>query len=172
MTRRLLLTLLAASALLSACGFQLRGSATLPYDTIYLQVPLGSPLATLFKRTVGPGGNTRFVNDAKSAAVTIEVTRELREKVILSLSGGGRVNEFQLRYRLFYRIKDKDLKDVLPPEEISLTRDLTYTDTEALGKEQEEAMLYRDMQGDAVRQMVRRLQIAKPDVSKAGRPAP
>ena len=162
MTRRLLFILLATGTLLTACGFHLRGTATLPYDSIFLQVPLGSPLATLFKRTVGPGGNTRIVNDAKSAAVTIEVTRELREKVILSLSGGGRVNEFQLRYRLFYRVKDKNSKDVLPAEEIALTRDLTYTDTEALGKEQEEAMLYRDMQGNAVRQMVRRLQIARP----------
>jgi LPS-assembly lipoprotein len=46
-----------------------------------------------------------------------------------------------------------------------LRRDITYSDSDVLGKEQEEALLYRDMQNDAVQQMVRRLQVAKLDLS-------
>ena len=45
--------------------------------------------------------------------------------------------------------------------EIALKRDLSYSDTEALGKEAEEALLYRDMQNDAVQQLLRRLQLTK-----------
>ena len=42
-------------------------------------------------------------------------------------------------------------------DEIVLTRSLTYTETAALGKEQEEAFLYRAMQSDIVSQVLRRL---------------
>ena len=45
-----------------------------------------------------------------------------------------------------------------------LKRDLLYSDSDVLGKEQEEALLYRDMQTDAVQQVVRRLQVARLDV--------
>jgi LPS-assembly lipoprotein len=46
-----------------------------------------------------------------------------------------------------------------------LRRDITYSDSDVLGKEQEEALLYRDMQNDAVQQIVRRLEVAKVDPS-------
>ena len=47
-----------------------------------------------------------------------------------------------------------------PPSEIVLRRDYSFNDQEQLSKESEEALLYRDMQTDAVQQLVRRLQAA------------
>ncbi len=52
---------------------------------------------------------------------------------------------------------------MIGPNEILLKRDLLYSDSDVLGKEQEEALLYRDMQTDAVQQVVRRLQVARLD---------
>jgi LPS-assembly lipoprotein len=57
-------------------------------------------------------------------------------------------------------VYDKEKKDLIAPSDILLRRDLTYSDTDVLGKEQEEALLYRDMQNDAVQQLVRRLEVA------------
>jgi LPS-assembly lipoprotein len=48
---------------------------------------------------------------------------------------------------------------------IQLTRDVTFNDAEILAKEQEEQLLFRDMQTDMVQQILRRLAAAK-------RPAP
>lgn len=146
---------------LSGCGFQLRGAANLPFDTLYVQAPVGSQFAVQFKRVVIAGSATRVVNTAKEAAATLVVVTELREKTILSLSGGGRVREFQLRYRLSYRMLDKNAVEILPVAEIALTRDFSFNDQDALSKESEEALLFRDMQNDAVQQLVRRLQVAK-----------
>jgi LPS-assembly lipoprotein len=42
-----------------------------------------------------------------------------------------------------------------------LKRDVSYQDSQVLAKEAEEANLYRDMQTDAVNQLVRRLQATK-----------
>ncbi len=43
-----------------------------------------------------------------------------------------------------------------------LRRDYSFNDEQVLSKESEEALLYRDMRTDAVHQLVRRLQAAKP----------
>ena len=52
-------------------------------------------------------------------------------------------------------------REHIPATEIVLKRDFSYSDDQALSKDSEEALLYRDMRSDAVHQLVRRLQAAK-----------
>jgi LPS-assembly lipoprotein len=160
MLRHLLTVFAIASSLtlLTACGFQLRGTASLPYDTLHIAAPKTSPVATEIRRAVNAGTKTRVIEDAKAAQATLHVLAESREKLILSLSGGGRVREYDLRYRLTYRLTDKDNKELRPPTQILLRRELSYNDLDTLSKESEEALLYRDMQSDAVSQLLRQLQ--------------
>jgi len=155
------LTALLFTLLLASCGFQLRGAANLPFDTLYVQAPASSQFANQFRRIVTSGSTTRVIDNAKTAEATLVLISERREKNILSLSGGGRVSEFQLRYLMSYRMIDRNAVEIIPVTEIALKRDLSYSDTEALGKEAEEALLYRDMQNDALQQLLRRLQLTK-----------
>jgi LPS-assembly lipoprotein len=150
----------AAALLLAGCGFQLRGAATLPFDTLYVQAPQSSLFANQLRRVIGAGSRTRITNNPADAEATLQVLNELREKEILSLSAGGRVRELQLRYRVQYQVYDKNKALISPPAEIVLRRDYSFNDQEQLSKESEEALLYRDMQTDAVQQLVRRLQAA------------
>ena len=161
MLRNLLLAVLTC-VLLAACGFQLRGAANLPYDSLHVAAPKTSAFANQFRRAVVSGSQTRVMDDPKEAQATLHLIGETREKLILSLSGGGRVREFQLRYRITYRLADKDNKELRPPTQILLHRDLSYTDADTLSKESEEALLYRDMQTDAVSQLLRQLQTVQP----------
>jgi LPS-assembly lipoprotein len=158
---RSLILALAAAALLGACGFQLRGAANLPYDTLHVAAPRSSAFAIEFRRAIATGSKTRIVDDANQAQATLQVLDETREKVILSLSGGGRVREYQLRYRMAYRLVGKDKQELRPATQIALQRDLSYNDTDTLSKESEEGLLYRDMQSDAVSQLLRQLQTVK-----------
>ena len=162
MMRNLLLAALATltAALLSACGFQLRGTANLPYDTLYVAAPYTSSFVNEFRRAVVSGSRTRVVDNPQAAHATLHVVAETREKLILSLSGGGRVREFQLRYRVTYRLVAQNNKELRPATQILLHRDLSYNDSDTLSKESEEALLYRDMQTDAVSQLLRQLQTA------------
>ena len=50
---------------------------------------------------------------------------------------------------------------LIPPSEITQFRDLSYNETQVLAKDYEEAALYRDMQGDTINQLVRRLGAVK-----------
>jgi len=158
---RNLVTAAATLTLLAGCGFHLRGTANLPYETLYVNAPKSSAFSIEFRRAVRAGTKTRIVEDAKEAQATLQLVNELRERVILSLSGGGRVREYQLRYRIAYRLVDKDSKELRPTTQITLQRDLSYNDADTLSKESEEALLYRDMQSDAVNQLLRQLQAAR-----------
>jgi LPS-assembly lipoprotein len=147
---------------LAACGFHLRGQASLPFDSLYVS---GAPVfANQIARSVRAGSHTRVTDNPKDAQVTLQILSELRERVILSLSAAGRVREITLRYSVIYRLTDAKGIEYIPASQIVLRRDITYSDSDVLGKEQEEALLYRDMQNDVVQQMVRRLQVAKLDL--------
>lgn len=147
---------------LAACGFHLRGQAKLPFDSIHIS---GSQVfANQVARSLRSGSQTRVTDNPKDAQVTLQILAEQRERLILSLSAAGRVREITLRYRVAYRLTDAKGFEYFVPSEIALHRDITYSDTDVLGKEQEEALLYRDMQNDAVQQMVRRLEVAKLDI--------
>ena len=165
MLRNLCLALM-TSVLLTACGFHLRGAANLPYDTLHVAAPRTSAFANEFRRAVAAGSKTRVVDNPKEALATLQLVAETREKLILSLSGGGRVREFQLRYRITYRLTDKDNKEMRPSTQIMLHRDLSYNDADTLSKESEEALLYRDMQTDAVSQLLRQLQTVQPAAAR------
>jgi LPS-assembly lipoprotein len=152
---------LLAAALLAGCGFQLRGTAALPFNSMYVQAASTSVFAIQLKRAVVTGSGARITERPEQAEVILQILSELQDKQILSLSGGGRVSEYQLRYRVSFRLTDSKNREHIPTSEIVLRRDYTYNDSQVLATESEEALLYRDMRNDAVGQLVRRLQAAK-----------
>ena len=165
-----MLAILVLGLLTAACGFQLRGQATLPFETLYIAIPAISPLGTELKRNVIAGTHTKLVNDPAQAQATLALVSEARDKSILSFDTSGRVREFQLRYRLSFRVHDSRGRDYLPQNEIRLTRDISFNDAQVLSKESEEQLLFRDMQSDMVQQILRRLAAApaKPIVFETG----
>ena len=150
---------------LAACGFKLRGTADVPFQTIYLPGATGG-IALDLKRNIQVGTNAKVVDDAAKAEAVLQFTEEARQKEVLSLTGTGRVREFQLRYRVGFRVHDGKGGEFVPQSSIQLTRDVTFNDTEILAKEQEEQILFRDMQTDMVQQILRRLAAAKKPTPK------
>jgi len=147
--------------LVAACGFQLRGTADVPFQTIYVPSS-GGGIGLELRRNIQAGTKAKVVDDAKQAEAVLEFTQEAREKEILSLTGTGRVREFQLRYRVGFRVHDGKGREFLPVNTVVLVRDISFNDTDVLAKEAEEQLLYRDMQSDMVQQILRRLAAAKP----------
>jgi LPS-assembly lipoprotein len=149
---------------LASCGFQLRGSADLPFQALYIP-NAKTGIALDLKRNIEAGTNAKVVDDPKQADAILDLFGETREKVILSLTGTGRVREFRLRYYISYRVHDGKGGEYVPASQVQLSRDVTYNDAEILAKEAEEQLLFRDMQSDMVQQVLRRL-------SSAERPKP
>ncbi len=156
----LLLTVL----LLTSCGFHLRGhsGAEMQFRALYLDASNpGTPFIADLRRSL-EANKVKLTNTAEQADVVLNIVSEIPEKQILTLGGSGRVNEFQLRYRVSFRAYDLKGQVWVPAEEMVLHRDYYYDDTKVLAKEAEETLLYQSMRSDMVQQVVRRLSRAKP----------
>jgi LPS-assembly lipoprotein len=150
------------AAFLPACGFQLRGTADLPFKTIYLP-PANQPGVALdLRRNIQAGTRTTVVDDPKAAEAVIEFSEESRNKVILSLTAGGKVSEFELQYRVSFRVHDNKGGDFIPSSTVLLRRAVTFSDADILAKEKEDRLIYRSMESDMVQQIMRRLEAAQP----------
>ena len=60
--RSSLIAFTSVALLLSACGFQLRGTASLPFSSIFVQAAPASLLATQLKQAVLTGTGTRIAD--------------------------------------------------------------------------------------------------------------
>ena len=63
--------------------------------------------------------------------------------------------------RVPFRLHDANGLEWLPPGEIVLRRAYTFNESEVLARDAQEQRLLREMQADAVAQLVRRLQAAR-----------
>ena len=148
--------------LLTACGFKLRGQiSSLPFKSLHISAPEGHTIGMDLERAVGTSSTTKVVANPEDAEATLEIISAVSERAILSLSGGGRVRDFNLIYRVLYRIVDKEGTEIVPNTEISLTRILPFLDAQILAKEAEERLLYKDMQANAIQQIMWRLSAIK-----------
>ena len=149
------LTFLMIASILTACGFELRGQAAVSFDSIYLQGQTLSISKALRKNLIA--NNIKVLPTAENADVLLELVSEQTEKRILSLSGGGVVTEYELFYRVHYRLRGA--KEALWAQEqtIEVRRDFSYSDAALLAKQGEEARLYEDMHSDVLNNLLRRL---------------
>ncbi len=144
------------AAALAGCGFQLRGAHAIPYRSIYLDVHKDNAAGKQMANALRSQG-IALAETAQDADAMLKLSQEKRSRTILSLSGGGRVREYRLNYSLTYSLSGKDGKEIYADATIQLTRDFTYDDNYYLAKTAEENFLYRDLQDDAVQQILRRL---------------
>jgi LPS-assembly lipoprotein len=153
---------LAAAALLAGCGFELRRAAVLPLRSIAL---VGFAPDSSLRRTLADelqrAGVALQDNPARAEAV-LDALNDVREKTVAASTAFGQVREVTLRVRLRFRVATPTGRELLPPSEMLLTRDMSYSETAALAKRDEELLLYRAMEDDIVTQVLRRLASLKP----------
>jgi LPS-assembly lipoprotein len=156
--RRLLLAgaLTLASSALAGCGFKLRGADTLSFRSIALTgFAPRSPLALELKEALEPSVTVE-ANPAR-AELVLQALTDVRERAIVATTAAAQVREVQLRLKLRWRTQTPAGREVTPPAELALSRDMSYSESIALAKQHEETDLYREMQTDIVAQVLRRL---------------
>jgi LPS-assembly lipoprotein len=141
---------------LAACGFQLKGDVALPFASVHVASMGASQVAARLKRDIAHSA-TRLAESAQKADAQLNIAQEKRERLILSLSGAGKVREYQLKLTVMYQVADNLGRVNIPSSEIQLQRILTYDDAQIIAKQQEEAQLFQDMEKDAASQILRRM---------------
>jgi LPS-assembly lipoprotein len=156
---RLVLAIAVATGV-CGCGFHLRGDVTYSFTSLYINSPPNQPFASDMRRALS-GGGTTLVEKAGDAQVILDLPAVVDDKQVLSLSGGGRAREYLLTKRVTFALHDSNGRDWLPAGEIVIRRSFTFNESEVLAREAEETKLLKEMQADAVQQIMRRLQAAK-----------
>ena len=161
LSRRALIVPMLGGMLLAACGFQLRGSTELPFQRIAMQgFAPRSPLAEELRKTLAQ--SAEVVATPAQAQVVLHALSDRRERGVVASTTAAQVRELQLRVRLEFKLTTPGGRELIPATELLLTRDMSYNERDALAKEEEEAFLYRAMQGDIVAQVLRRLAALAP----------
>lgn len=153
--RAFALVLLAGVA---GCGFELKRAHELRFGTVLLSgFQPHSSLGEELRLSINASQSTQVVESVAQAQVVLEALNEAREKSVVASTAAGQVREVQLRSRLRFRLRTVPGAELIAPTEIVLSRDVSYSESAALAKEHEEALLYRSMQRDIVAQVMRRL---------------
>lgn len=134
-------------------------------NKIYLAVPPNSAVGAEIARNLRAAGNVTLVGDRKQAQGIVELLGETRDREVLAVNAQGRAREFTLRLTTRFRVVAPDGTELLAPLTLSARRDISINDADILAREQEEVLLYRDMQSDIVRQMINRIAAIRPDAA-------
>lgn len=151
--------LVALITLTAACGFHLRGIANLPFTSVIIQGSAPGISSQLSEYLEVSG--VKVVTVAEQAELQLEFLSEANEKRILSLSGRGLVQEYELFYRVNFRMREPGSALWGPVQTIERRRDFSYDDTQVLAKQLEEVQIYTDMRNDVVRELMHHLAAQK-----------
>lgn len=154
--------ILAVPLLLSACGFGLRGLTAplqpMPFASLYLEGNSGA--VNNVRHLLVRDGQVKLVDKPAEAEAVLSVDGEDYHKDILTINRGGKINQYQLSYRIAAHVTKKGAPFGAPLV-VQVRRSFTYSD-QVLGKDQEETFLKNDMVRDAAEQLARRLAYLKP----------
>ena len=141
---------------LLSCGFHLRGLSSIPFESVYIQA--SDPLVVLdIKRRIQASSKTIVLDSPNDSQAILHILNARKRKVILSVSGSGRVREFQLRYSISFKVTDKTGREVVPISNIEIKRVLPFSDSAFLASQMEEKLLVKEMKKDAILKMMDRL---------------
>lgn len=157
-------------ALLAGCGFKLRQPPKLAFETIRSPGNFATPVARELLRALEQAGIRTLPPEAPRQPdsppgevpdLVMDVLQDQRERAVVGITATGQVRELQLRVRFKFRVRSGEGADLIEDTELLQTRDISFTETAVLGKEAEEALMYRDMQTDIVQQVLRRLSVLR-----------
>ncbi len=118
-------------------------------------------------------GGTEVVDDPAQAGLIVTIEDVTRSRRVLAVGTTGRVQEYELIYQIRFRAEDREGDRLLDNELIIQTRNFDFDEADVTAKSNEEEFLFRDMQRNAVMQIMRRVQVldftaeAAPDEGEA-----
>ena len=142
---------------LIACGFQLRGGIEANFDSISID-----------------GGSAGFVKQLKKrlrqssiavlpteGEVKLEIVDDLLDKRILSLNSDGRISEYELNYKVSYRVKGQNDSEWGQLINNEVRRQYTYDDENVVAKALEEEKLINGMRDELIRTITAQISLQK-----------
>ncbi|MDX1562935.1 MAG: LPS assembly lipoprotein LptE [Gammaproteobacteria bacterium] len=143
----------------SACGFQLAGSGSLPVAMQTTYVDTGEPYSD-FTASLSEALRRRgldIVDSSAEASARLIISQDSSGQRVLSVSARNIPREYEVFYAVTFSLEANG-QPLIEPELLIARRNYTYDETQVLGKEREEVILRRALAEDLARQVVRRIE--------------
>lgn len=128
---------------------------------MYLEMEDNTPFRAQVKRLLTAGSDVKIVDSPDEAQAVLNVISKRLEKSALTYNADGNVREHELKLTVTFRLATPAGAEYLPDTTLSAVRDILYNEADYLSRDNEEAILIRDMENDIASQMIRRIEKAK-----------
>ncbi len=157
LSRLALLTVLVM--MLTACGFQLRGSVELPAHLSPMQLDGLKPHEPLREELAGllANGGVIMTDNDKKAASRLRILGHHNRRRVLSVDNRGRAAEYLLQEEIRFTLLDAAGKAIIPEQTLTVERSYVHSVNQVLGKQNEQAMLREEMRRDLAGRIITRL---------------
>lgn len=156
--RPILFVAVMLAALSGGCGFQVRGATQYPegMEVVYVDSddrysPFYRELTSTFRQ-----GGLMLTPDATKADTIFRVSQDQSGRRVLSVSARNVPVEYEVYYTIRYSVTING-EERLAVQQLTLTRNYTYNDTEVLGKSIEESVLRDALAAELVGRVTRRI---------------
>lgn len=153
------------SALLSACGFHLRGAVDVPESLRNVFVTgenPHSPIVMNLQRSMRASG-VELSSSAQTAPYTVYISNEHEEKRSISVDQQAAAAEFQLRHYVSFELRDPQGSALVGPDQLISERVFLNDITNVVGKRDEERLIREEMRRQLAAQIMRRYQALDAD---------
>lgn len=155
------LLVMGLAVLLSACGFQLRGTGVTELSLKELDVSARNAYGATVTQ-LRDVLETSGVNVHKGAPYKLILTNEQETRRAASYAGGGRSAEYELNNELTYEIRGLDDLSLLT-DKLEVQKTYVHDSNNLAGSDQEADQIRNEMRREMVQKMVLRLQLLTPE---------
>lgn len=156
---------LALLSALSACGFHAAGSRPLPESLKLVRIDMIAPYqvsepaveTSLRARLAGRGA--KVVEKTREDVTVIRLTNLRDSREVLSVGADGKALEYELILRVNYEVRN-GTQVLVPPDQIEVRRDYSFTADQVLPKEQEAARLREFLEIEMAELLLLRIETA------------
>ncbi len=146
------------AVLCAACGFHLQGHTPLPQvvRAPYLEAPDRQSDFVQYLRHALLSNGAQLTPEKDKASAVVSILRDSVARRVLSVSATNQPNQYEVTYTVGFSVSAAG-KELLPPQELTATRDYSFAENLLLAKNHEEEILRQDMARDLADMVMRRL---------------
>ena len=146
--------------LLSACGFQLRGTggSSLPESWKTMHLSTDNPNGEMSRELLSTFSAHAIVwVDQDDANYTLSVGKESFRQRNLSINAQARASEFELTMSTRFSVRNAMGKTVIESSEATVVKQMENDPSNVVGKDEEVRILKTEMRTELVQQILRRI---------------
>jgi LPS-assembly lipoprotein len=153
------LSLCGIACLISSCGFHLRGSVDVPgwLQQVAIVVEQGHhDLEPLLKQQL-IAYHVQICTNPTDAQFALIIEHDSVTENISSISSSTTPRQYQLTYRLRFKLQNSKGKEIIPSSQVVISRQSTINSERILGSNDEREITEAEMRREAVLQIIYRL---------------